>query len=796
MTNHWIDIKNSNVVVIMGGNAAEAHPVGFGWVTEAMEHNNAKLVVVDPRFNRSAALADCYAPLRSGTDIAFLLGLCRYLIETKQVNYEYVKAYTNASYIIREDFEFNEGLFSGFDDKSRTYDKDSWYYELDEDGYAKVDETYEHPRCVWNLLKHHVDRYDFETVSNITGTPVEDYEKVCALIGSTHVHDKAATFMYALGWTHHTKGAQNIRSMALVQLLLGNIGVLGGGVNALRGHSNVQGATDMGLLCQNLPGYLKLPNDNDTDLSTYLNNYTPKALRPGQTNYWSNYPKFFISQMKSFWGEHATAANSFGYDWLPKWDLQYDFTKHIDMMYKGQVNGYFVQGVNAINSMPNRNKTLAALCKLKYLVVMDPLATETSVFWQKAGEFNDVQPSEIQTQVFRLPTTLFAEEEGCIVNSGRWMQWHWKGANPPGESKPDAEILSGILMKLRELYKAEGGVLPEPIEAVNWAGYHNPYFPHGEEVAKELNGIDLKTGKQLDSFSQLKDDGSTSCGCWIYSGSWTEDGNMMARRDNSDTSGKGITPGWAFSWPQNRRVLYNRASCDVNGKPWDPKRMIVEWNHGKWHGIDVGDFNMTLPPQESAHPFIMQPEGVGRFFSLKLLAEGPFPEHYEPMESPIGTNPLHPNVVSNPAVRLLEGVEGTLGSHNEFPYVCTTYSLTEHFNFWTIHCRLAAISMPETFVELDEILAAKKGIANGDWVKVSSKRGSLLTKALVTKRLQPLKVHGQMVHTVGLPRHGGHNALTRRSYSCNVLTTEVGDANTQVPEFKAFLVDIAKAEGV
>ncbi len=795
MTNHWIDIKNANLVVIMGGNAAEAHPVGFGWVSEAMQNNNAKLVVVDPRFTRSAALADHYAPLRSGTDIAFLLGVIRYMIETKQVNYDYVKAYTNASFIVREDFEFNDGLFSGYDEKSGSYDKESWYYELDEQGYAKVDPSYEHPRCVWNLLKHHVERYDFETVSNITGTPVDDYEQVCKMIASTHTHDKVATFMYALGWTHHSKGAQNIRTMAMVQLLLGNIGVLGGGVNALRGHSNVQGATDMGLLCQNLPGYLKLPNDQDVDLQTYLTNYTPTPLRPGQTNYWQNYPKFFVSQMKSFWGDYATASNNWGYDWLPKWDLQYDYARHIDMMYHGKVNGYFVQGVNAINSQPNRNKVLKALTNLKYLVVMDPLATETATFWQNAGDFNDVNPADIQTEVFRLPTTLFAEEEGCIVNSGRWMQWHWKGANPPGESLPDAEILTGLMHTIKDLYAKEGGKLPEPIEAINW-NYSNPKHPHCHDVAKELNGIDLTTGRQLDSFTQLKDDGTTACGCWIYSGSWTEAGNQMARRDNTDPSGKGITPGWAFAWPANRRVLYNRASCDVNGKPWDPKRTIVEWKNGKWQGIDVGDFNMKLNPQESAHPFIMQPEGMGRFFALKMLAEGPFPEHYEPVESPIGTNPLHPKVVRNPAVRILPGIEETLGTHQEFPYVCTTYSVTEHFNYWSTHCRLAAISMPETFVELDEVLSADKGINNGDWVRISSKRGSILIKALVTKRLQPLKVNGQWVHTVGLPRHGSHNALTRKSYTCNVLTTEVGDANTQVPEYKAFLVNIEKAEGM
>ncbi len=795
MTNHWIDIKNSNVIIIMGGNAAEAHPVGFGWVTEAMQHNNAKLLVVDPRFTRSASLADHYAPIRSGTDIAFLLGVIRYLLDTNQVNFDYVKAYTNASYIVREDFDFHDGLFSGFDEQNGSYNKESWFYELDDQGYAKVDPSFEHPRCVWNLLKQHVERYDFATVSNITGTPVDDYQEICQNIASTHTHDRAATFMYALGWTHHSKGAQNIRTMAMVQLLLGNIGVLGGGVNALRGHSNVQGATDMGLLAQALPGYLKLPSDKDTDLATYLENHTPVPLRPGQTNYWHHYPKFFVSQMKSFWGDRAHADNHFGYDWLPKWDLQYDFTKHTDMMYRGEVNGYIVQGVNAINSMPNRNKMLTGLSKLKYLVVLDPLATDTSNFWQKDGDFNDVEPSEIMTEVFRLPTTCFAEEEGCIVNSGRWMQWHWKGANPPGESKSDSEILSELMMTLKSLYADEGGVLPEPIEAVKW-DYANPHAPSPEEVAKELSGSDLNTGKQLDSFSQLKDDGSTACGCWIYSGSWTEAGNLMARRDNHDPSGKGITPGWSFSWPVNRRVLYNRASCDVNGKPWDPKRTIVEWKDDQWHGIDVGDFNMKLNPQDSAHPFIMQPEGVGRLFALRKMAEGPFPEHYEPVESPIGGNPLHPKVSRSPVLRMLEGVEDTLGDNSEFPYAATTYSLTEHFNFWSAHCKLAAISMPETFVEIDEVMAKEKGINNGDWVTVSSKRGQIQTKALVTKRLQPLKVNGQWVHMVGLPRHGTHGGLTRKSYSCNVLTTEVGDANCQVPEYKAFLVNVTKAKEV
>lgn len=793
MTNHWIDIKNSNVVIIMGGNAAEAHPVGFGWVTEAMQHNNAKLIVVDPRFNRSAALADHYAPIRSGTDIAFLLGVIRYLISTNQINFDYVKAYTNASYLVREDFEFHEGLFSGFDEEKGDYDKESWFYQLDENGYAKVDESLEHPRCVWNLLKQHVERYDFATVSNITGTPADDYQVVCEAIGSTYTKDRAATFMYALGWTHHSKGAQNIRTMAMVQLLLGNIGQLGGGVNALRGHANVQGSTDMGLLCQSLPGYLKLPNDKDVNLQTYLDHYTPKPLRPGQTNYWQNYPKFFISQMKGFWGEHATADNDFGYDWLPKWDQMYDFGRYLDMMYRGQINGCIVQGVNAINSMPNRNKNLKALSKLKYLIVLDNLASETATFWQNEPDYNEVDTASIQTEVFRLPTTCFAEEEGSIVNSGRWMQWHYKGANAPGESMPDSEIVAGILLEMKKLYREEGGKLPEPVEAVKW-DYADPHNPSSVELTKELNGYDVNTGRQLSSFSELKDDGSTACACWIYAGSWTEQGNQMARRDNHDPSGKGVTPGWAFAWPANRRVLYNRASCDVNGKPWDPKRTIVEWKDGKWEGIDVPDFNAKLNPQDSAHPFIMQAEGVGRLFALKLLKEGPFPEHYEPVESPIGTNPLHPKVVHSPVLRWFEGVKETIGTKEEFPYACTTYSLTEHFNFWTTHCRLAAISMPETFVEMNEQLATEKGIKNGDLVKVSSKRGHIFTKALVTKRLQPLQVNGQTVHTLGIPRHGSHNALTKKAYTCNVLTTEMGDANTGVPEYKAFLVNVEKAE--
>lgn len=795
MTNHWADIKNTDLVIIMGGNAAEAHPVGFGWVSEAMQHNNAKLIVVDPRFNRSAAVADYYAPLRSGTDIAFLHGITRYLIETNQINLDYVKSYTNAPFIIREDFDFNDGLFTGYDETSRRYNQESWFYELDENGFAKVDESLSHPRCVFNLLKKHVDRYDVDTVTDITGTPKDDYKVICEQIGATHTNTKAATFLYALGWTQHSKGAQNIRAMAMIQLLLGNLGILGGGVNALRGHSNVQGATDLGLLCESLPAYLKLPQDKDVNLQAYLEAYTPKPLRPGQTNYWSHTPAFTVSLLKSFYGDHATKENDFGYDWLPKWDIQYDINFHIDMMTQGKVNGYIIQGINTLNSQPDKQKVSKGLSNLKYLIVLDALANETSSFWRNAGKFNDVDTANIQTEVFRLPTTCFAEEEGSIANSGRWLQWHWKGAKAPGEAKSDPEILSGIMLELKKLYREEGGRLPEPVEAISW-NYANPEEPHALEIIKEMNGYDLTTGKLLSSFAQLKDDGTTSAGVWIYTGSFTEEGNMMARRDNSDPSGKGITPEWSFAWPLNRRILYNRASCDVNGKPRDPHRVLMEYKNSKWTGIDVPDFNPKLDPLQSAHPFIMQPEGTGRLFSLRALADGPFPEHYEPFESPLDANPLHPNISSNPAARLLPGMKDTFGDNKEFPYVGTTYSMTEHFNNWTTHCRLAAITQPEHFVEIDEVLAAEKGIANGDWVKVSSKRSHIITKVNVTKRLQPLTVHGKMIHTIGIPRHGSYEALTKKTYIVNELTSSVGDANTQTPEYKAFLVNISKAEGV
>jgi formate dehydrogenase major subunit/formate dehydrogenase-N alpha subunit len=492
MTNNWVDIKNANVVLIMGGNAAEAHPVGFKWVVEAQTKNDATVVVVDPRFNRSAAVADLYAPIRAGSDTAFLLGVIRYLLENNQVQHDYVRHYTNASLIIRDDYQFDDGLFSGYDDKKRQYDKSSWFYQLDEQGNALRDETLSHPRCVWNLLKAHVDRYTPEMVNRLCGTSVADFNRICEILASTSVPDRTATILYALGWTHHSAGAQIIRAAAMLQLLLGNIGMAGGGVNALRGHSNIQGYTDLGLLSTNLPGYMPLPSEKQPDYQTYISQITPPALGVNEVNYWQNTPKFFVSMMKSFWGDNATVENNWGYDWLPKWDRLYDVMTQAELMLEGKINGYIVQGFNPLAAFPDKNKSTRALSKLKYMVVIDPLVTESSNFWQNHGEMNDVNPADIQTEVFRLPSSCFAEENGSIANSGRWLQWHWAAAEPPGEALHDGKILGRLFMRLRELYQQEGGANPQPLLNIAW-NYKDPYDPHQKRLRVKQMARRLKT---------------------------------------------------------------------------------------------------------------------------------------------------------------------------------------------------------------------------------------------------------------------------------------------------------------
>ena len=808
MTNHWVDIKNADVVLIMGGNAAEAHPCGFKWVVEAKKHNKAKLIVVDPRFTRSASVADYYAPIRTGTDIAFLGGVINYLLTNDKIQHEYVKAYTDFTFLVKDEYGFDNGLFSGYKPDKRSYDKSGWGYQMGKDGYVLTDPTLANPRCVFQLMKQHYSRYTPEMVEKICGTPKDQFLKVCEMLASTATPDRATTVMYALGWTQHSQGSQMIRCGAMVQLLLGNIGLAGGGMNALRGHSNIQGLTDLGLLSNLLPGYLTLPGEKETEYRAYIDKRATKPLRPNQLSYWQNYEKFHVSLMKAWYGDAATKENNWAFEYLPKLDKLHDVLQVFEDMYQGRMNGYLCQGFNPLAAFPNKAKLGAALAKLKYLVVIDPLATETSEFWQNFGEYNDVDPATIQTEVFRLPSGCFAEEDGSLVNSGRWLQWHWKGAEPPGEGKADIEIMAGLFTRLRDLYKAEGGAFPDPILKLTWP-YRIPNAPGADELAKEYSGKALadlddpkdktkvirKAGEQLDGFAQLRDDGTTSCGCWIFSGCWSQAGNLMARRDNADPYGHGQTLNWAWSWPANRRILYNRASADPSGKPWSAKRKQVWWNGTAWVGSDVPDFKPDSNPADGMGPFIMNPEGVARFFALDKMTEGPFPEHYEPFETPIDANPMNSNplAVSNPAARVFKGDLEVFGKSADFPYAATSYRLTEHFHYWTKHCRINAVLQPEQFVEIGEALAAEKGIKAGDRIRVRSNRGQIVAVAVVTKRLRPLTVNGKTVHHVGIPIHWGFKGMTRPGYIANTLTPFVGDANTQTPEFKSFLVNIEKA---
>ncbi len=809
MTNHWVDIKNADLVFVMGGNPAEAHPCGFKWVIEAKKNRKAKLVVVDPRFNRTASVADYYAPIRAGTDIAFLGGVINHLLTHGKIHEDYVKAYTNAAFLVDAGYKFEDGIFSGYNEEKRSYGKDSWKYQLGEDGFAKVDETLQDPQCVFQLMKAHYARYTPEVVSKICGTPKDAFLKICDYIAETAAPNKTMTNLYALGWTEHSVGSQNIRCMAIIQLLLGNMGMAGGGINALRGHANVQGITDFALYAQNLPGYLGAPMDADKDRTTFLEKRTPKALRPGQMNFPQNFPKWFTSLCKTWWGDAATKENDFAYDYLPKLAGASDTLSIFNAMFEGKINGFFCQGFNPLASVPNKKKVGDALAKLKYLVIMDPLATDTSEFWKPHGEFNEVDPSKIPTEVFRLPTSLFAETAGTFTNSGRVIQWRWKAAEAPGDAKDDTEILAALFLKLKEMYAKDGGAFPDPILKLTWA-YAQPAKPAPEELLREINGkaladvldpkdptkVLVKAGEQLPSFAMLRDDGSTTCGNWIYCGVWSQAGNNAARRDNSDPSGLGQTLNWGFAWPVNRRILYNRASADLAGKPWDAKRTVLKWAGDKWAGNDVPDMRPDAKPEENVMPFIMNPEGVGRLFSRELMAEGPFPEHYEPFETPLEANPLHPKnpkATSNPAARVYKGDMEAFGKAKDFPYVATTYRLTEHFHYWTKQSVINAIMQPEQFVEIGEELAKEKGIVAGDKVKVRSNRGFIRAVAVVTKRIKALDVDGKKVHTVGIPIHYGFKGATKPGFITNTLTPFVGDANVQTPEYKAFLVNIEKA---
>lgn len=796
MTNHFVDYKNSDVFLMIGSNSAETHPQAMRWIGIAKATRGAKLIVADPRLSKSAAHADIHAPLRPGTDIPFLLGIVNYAIQNNLYHKEYVVNYTNASYLVNPEFDFKDGLFSGagLKDGKFTYDKSTWQYQTDGETILK-DPTLQDPNCVFQLLKKHVSRYDIDTVSRITGVPKDIYRQVCETYCSTGAPNKAGNIIYAMGITQHTYGTQNVRAIAILQLLLGNIGVPGGGVNAQRGESNVQGSTDLAMLSHQLPGYLGVPTaSKHRNLQEYLEVETPKS------GYWSNKPKFLISLLKAFYRDNATKENDFCFDWLPKVDDKNRTHMGIfQQMAEGYVQGLIAWGQNPAVGGPAAAFERRAMEKLKWLVVVDLFETETAAFWHAP----DVDPTKIDTECFLLPAAFSFEKEGTVSNSGRWVQWRYKAVDPPGEAKSDLWIAYELFKAIRNEYKKEGGEFPDPILGMYWDYEH----PHGEDepdiekIAIEINGfVDGQEDKPLSTFADLADDGSTVCGMWIYTGYMAIDPELNVpncKRRNTEDSGIGTYPKWSWCWPINRRILYNRCSADINGKPWDPERALFKWDGTKWIAHDVSDFAANKPPQETGKaPFIMQPEGVGRLFA-NGLAEGPFPEHYEPMESPVEN--IMSSQQNNPLAKVFKGEWSRLAQVGDvkYPYVATTFRQIEHYQSGAVtrNCPSLVEIGPWMWVSISESLAKEKGIQPGDEVIVETVRGSIKAKASVLPTIKPLIINGKKVEIIGMPWHWGYQGLATGA-TANDITPAVGDANSSIPEYKAFLCNIRKAQGV
>lgn len=802
MTNHWIDIQHSDVILIQGSNAAENHPISFKWVQKAID-KGGKLIHVDPRFTRTSAKAHVYAPIRSGTDIAFTGGMIKYIIENKKYFEEYVLNYTNAAFLVHEGYRFKDGLFQGYDPKTRKYDRSTWAIRKGKDGIPLQDKTLKNPRCVLNVMYEHYKRYDLDKVSAITGTPKEKLLEVYEIFASTGVKDRAGTVMYALGQTQSTIGVQKIRCLCMMQLLLGNIGICGGGVNALRGEPNVQGSTDHAILYHYLPGYLPVPRAGRQTLEQYLEAATPKTSDPRSANWWGNTPKYGVSLLKSWFGDAATKENDFGYSWLPKCDdgQSCDVLHMIDAMYAGAVKGYFCIGQNPCGSLPNTNKVRAAMTKLDWMVHVNIFDNESASFWKGPG----LNPKNVKTECFLLPASANMEKDGSQANSGRWMQWMYPAYPAPGDCLSTGAMITKLMHKLQAMYKKDGGPMPDGILNLRM----DYMTADGKEfdalkVARRINGeferdttINDKTykkGQQVPGFGLLQADGSTSSGNWLCSGSFTADGeNLMARRGKEDPTGLGLYPNWTFAWPVNRRVVYNRASVDQQGNPYNPKRALLAWKDGKWVG-DVPDGPWPPMGMEGGKlPFIMKPDGVAAFFG-NGLGDGPMPEHYEPLESPLKQN-LMSKQQNSPIITIFKSdMDKVASASPEYPLVLTTYSATEHWCSGAITRWQPWLNeaMPQVYVELSDELAKERGLKNGEWVTVKSARGQLDAVAMVTPRLRPLQVAGKTTHLVGMTFNYGWLFPEGAGDTCNLLTTFVGDGNAYTPEYKACMVNIIK----
>ncbi|HLT11316.1 MAG TPA: formate dehydrogenase, partial [Micromonosporaceae bacterium] len=828
------DLANADCIVIEGSNMAECHPVGFQWVMEA-KLRGAVVIHIDPRFTRTSAMADLHVPLRAGTDIAFLGGLVNYVLTNGLEFREYLLAYTNAAAIVDEDFNDTEdlaGLFSGYQPETRTYDTHTWRYEGAEaaitaelgerpeddrtavgDLYGaagpavtakpRMDETLQHPRCVYQILKRHFARYTPEMVEEICGVPRETFQKVADAVTRNSGRERTTAWVYSVGWTQHTVGAQYIRTASILQLLLGNIGRPGGGILALRGHASIQGSTDIPTLFDILPGYIQMPRANlHQDLDSFV------AANEKRAGFWGNTRAYAVSLLKAWWGDAATAENDFCFDYLPRLTGDHGTYRTVLDQIAGRVKGYFVVGENPAVGSANGKLQRLGLANLEWLVVRDLQMIETATFWKDAPEIEtgELETEKIGTEVFFLPAAAHTEKEGTFTNTQRLLQWRHEAVEPQGDQRSDLWFYYHLGQRIREKLAGSTDWRDRPILDLTWdyptAGDRQE--PSAEAVLREISGV-RADGSPLSAFTELKDDGSTACGSWIYCGCFADGVNQTARRKpRSEQSW--VAPEWGWAWPNNRRILYNRASADPQGRPWSERKAYVWWDAdaGRWTGHDVPDFELTKPPDFQPEPgakaehalagtdaFIMQTDGRAWLYVPTGLVDGPLPAHYEPQESPF-RNLLYEQQ-SNPARVMYVHPENRLqpvGS-DVFPYVFTTYRLTEHHTAGGMSRFLPYLSelQPAFFCEVSPELAAERGLEHLGWATLVTARTAIEARVLVTERVRPLRLQGRTVHQIGVPYHWGGNGLSTGDAG-NDLLPVVLDPNVHIQESKAATCDI------